>query len=428
MNDKIAKIKSVIKKDGIFKTLRKVYKYVMSEYGSKINIFSIIYYSVNKKKYEKLIEEILRNDYERIIIWRSDFGWNVPLFQRPQHIAKNLATENCLIFYEVTTMTDKVKDIKKICNNLYLVNFKNPIIKKIIMRKINKSNSNKYIQFYSTDFKITLNEVKEYIENGFKIIYEYIDDINPLIMGTDAIPQNTIDKYNYMLQDKENVFVIVTADKLEEDIIQKRGNNKLTFSCNGVDYNHFNNIDFNYKFDKEFEKILQSKKPIIGYYGALASWMDYELVKYLAENRPNYNIVFLGVKYDDSFEKSDISGCKNVYFLGKRNYDVLQNYASKFDVCTIPFKINNITKATSPVKLFEYMALGKPIVTTEMNECKKYKCVNIAKDAKEFIYLIDNAIKLTKNEEYLKVLKKEAQENTWDKKAKIIVELLKKYE
>ena len=118
MKDKIAKLYSVIKKDGVFKTIKKLSLYFKAEYGSKLNIFSISYYKINRKKYENIINNILKQDYERIIIWKSDFGWNVPLFQRPQHIAKNLSNQDCLIFYEVTSMTDKVKDIMKINDNL----------------------------------------------------------------------------------------------------------------------------------------------------------------------------------------------------------------------------------------------------------------------------------------------------------------------
>ena len=425
MKEKIAKIKSLIKKDGVFNTTKKVCKYFISEYGTKVNIFSIVYYKLNKKKFE----EILQGEYDRIIIWKSDFGWNVPLFQRPQHIAKNLSDENCLVFYEVTTMTDKVKDLKKIKDNLYLVNLKNSVIKNILFSKVEKKlNKNKYIQFYSTDYKIALEEVKTYIKQGFKIIYEYIDDLSPQILGTDEIPRNTIEKYNYMLKDTKNIFVIVTADKLENDIVEKRGTEKLAFSSNGVDYEHFQDIDLSYKFEEDFENILKQNKPIIGYYGALASWVDYDLIKYLAENRPNYNIVFFGVKYDGEYDKSGVDSLKNVYFLGKREYKVLKNYASKFSVCTIPFKVNNITKSTSPVKLFEYMAIQKPIVTTEMDECKKYKSVMIAKNKEEFVKLVDKAIGLSDNVKYKKELKKEACENTWSQKAKIIVELLKKYE
>ena len=429
MKEKIAKIKSLIKKDGEFNTTKKVCKYFISEYGTKVNIFSIVYYKLNKKKFEDKFEEILQGEYDRIIIWKSDFGWNVPLFQRPQHIAKNLSDENCLVFYEVTTMTDKVKDLKKIKDNLYLVNLKNSVIKNILFSKVEKKlNKNKYIQFYSTDYKIALEEVKTYIKQGFKIIYEYIDDLSPQILGTDEIPRNTIEKYNYMLKDTKNIFVIVTADKLENDIVEKRGTEKLAFSSNGVDYEHFQDIDLSYKFEEDFENILKQNKPIIGYYGALASWVDYDLIKYLAENRPNYNIVFFGVKYDGEYDKSGVDSLKNVYFLGKREYKVLKNYASRFSVCTIPFKVNNITKSTSPVKLFEYMAIQKPIVTTEMDECKKYKSVMIAKNKEEFVKLVDKAIGLSDNVKYKKELKKEACENTWSQKAKIIVELLKKYE
>lgn len=429
MKEKIAKIKSLIKKDGVFNTTKKVCKYFISEYVTKVNIFSIVYYKLNKKKFEDKFEEILQGEYDRIIIWKSDFGWNVPLFQRPQHIAKNLSDENCLVFYEVTTMTDKVKDLKKIKDNLYLVNLKNSVIKNILFSKVEKKlNKNKYIQFYSTDYKIALEEVKTYIKQGFKIIYEYIDDLSPQILGTDEIPRNTIEKYNYMLKDTKNIFVIVTADKLENDIVEKRGTEKLAFSSNGVDYEHFQDIDLSYKFEEDFENILKQNKPIIGYYGALASWVDYDLIKYLAENRPNYNIVFFGVKYDGEYDKSGVDSLKNVYFLGKREYKVLKNYASRFSVCTIPFKVNNITKSTSPVKLFEYMAIQKPIVTTEMDECKKYKSVMIAKNKEEFVKLVDKAIGLSDNVKYKKELKKEACENTWSQKAKIIVELLKKYE
>ena len=250
--------------------------------------------------------------------------------------------------------------------------------------------------------------------------------MNPKIVGTDTIPKNMLEKYNYMLEDSDNVLVVVTADELLRDIMQKRGNKNLIFACNGVNYEDFKHIDRNYKFEEDYLKILESKKPIIGYYGAIASWIDYDLIKYLAENREDYNIVLFGIKYDDSLEKSNICKYKNVFFLGKRDYKVLPNYASKFSVCTIPFEINDITKATSPVKLFEYMALEKPIVTTNMNECRKYKSVLIAKNKYEFVKLIDEAILYNKekNNEYFKILKDEALENTWDKKAQKIIELL----
>ena len=429
----IKKIILVFKKYGFWGALKKLYYYLNVKCFSKINVFEYISTLIKYKKIQKTIQELLNNNnYERIIIWRSSFGWDVPLFQRPQHISKNLANNNCLIFYEITRITDNVKTYKKIQDNLYLINFKNKLLNKLIFNELKKINKPKYIQFYSTDATINLNSLKKYINDGYKIIYEYIDDLSPLLVGTNELPVNIKEKYEYMLKDTENIFVVVTADEIQKDVVTKRGNEKLVFSCNGVDYEHFNNLDGNFKFDKKFQNILDSKKPIIGYYGALASWFDYEMIKKLAKERPNYNIVLLGIKYDDSFDKANLDEYSNIYFLGSKEYDVLPNYANKFDVCTIPFLINDITQATSPLKLFEYMALGKPIVTTAMKECKKYESVMIANDSNEFIKLIDHSIELIKakdkNNNYFSLLNKEALENTWEAKANSIINLLKKHE
>ena len=424
----ISKINSLIKKYGFLGAIKKIFKYI---YCNVLNPFIIkTKTTINKKKYTNTLNNILNSSYDRIIIWRSSFGWNVPLFQRPQHIANNLADNNCLVFYEVTQMTDNVSSIKKIKDNLYLINYKNTTFVNILEKLLDSKDTFKYLQFYSTDWVMNVDYIKSYVDRGFNLLYEYIDDINPSLSGTKELPVNIKEKYEYMLKDTENTFVVVTADELEKDVISKRGKEKLAFSCNGVDYTHFTTHDKNFSLDNKFLNIMKNQKPIIGYYGALASWFDYELVKYLAKQRPDYNIVLLGIKYDDSFDKSDISKFPNIYFLGPKNYDILPNYASQFTVCTIPFVINSITEATSPLKLFEYMALGKPIVTTDMNECRKYKSVMICKTKEDFVNLIDKAINLSpiNNKDYFDILEKEALENTWAEKAKIIIDLLKKYE
>lgn len=430
MKEHLSKVILMLKKDGIFATVKKIFKYIKWKYLSKVDLMSYLKVHFNKNKYSKELDKILSGDYERIIIWRSSFGWNVPLFQRPQHISKNLANNKCLVFYEITTITDDVKTYKKQKDNLYLINFNNVPLNKLFFKKIQKIKKPKYIQFYSTDCTISLDTLKKYIEEGYKIIYEYIDDLSPEIVGTKELPLNIKEKYEYMLKDTENILVVVTADEIQKDVVSKRGTEKLVFSCNGVDYDHFRNIDNSFKFEKEFNEIINNKKPIIGYYGALASWFDYEMVKNLAKEKPDYNIVLIGIKYDDTFDKANLNEYSNIYFLGPKNYDVLTNYASHFDVCTIPFLINDITQATSPLKLFEYMALGKPIVTTAMKECKKYESVMIAKSQNEFVTLIDKALEINKqhNEHYFNLLNKEALENTWEQKALLIINLLKENE
>jgi len=422
VKEKFQKLINVYKKYGFIGFLKKLYAYVVANYMNKIS-FAVFF---NPKKYHVLIRDILNNsDIDRIVLWRSSFGYNVPLFQRPQHIANNLAKNRCLVLYEVTTMTDKVKTVKKNSDNLYLINYNNILLNKILMQELALIDKPKYVQLYSTDWKLSVENVKNYMQKGFGFIYEYIDDLSPELAGTKEIPQNIIDKYSFVMQEPA-VYVVVTADALRKDVVEKRGETNLAFSSNGVDCSFFDTFDEEYVFEEEFQQIINKGKPIVCYYGALAKWFDYDLVKEIAAT-DKYSVVLFGIKYDESYDEN-INGEENIYFLGPRDYTVLKNYARKCDILTIPFKINNITRATSPVKVFEYMALKKPIVTTDMNECRKYESVLIGENYGEFIEQLDKALSLTSDKDYMQLLSREAQENDWSIKAKAIIDLISKDE
>lgn len=422
MKEKISKLRNVYKKYGFKIFCKKLRAYIIANYLDKIS-FKVFF---NQNKYKKIFNEILDNNkYDRVIIWRSSFGYNVPLFQRPQHIANNLAKNKCLVLYEVTTMTDNIKTIEKLTDNIYLTNFNNIALNKIIMNELKKRNIPKYVQLYSTDWKLTVENIEDYINNGFKFIYEYIDDISPELAGTKDIPKNITDKYEYAMSNK-NVYVVVTAELLKQDVIKHRGEDNLIFSTNGVDSTFFKTYDKDYEFESEFLDIINNGKINLCYYGALAKWFDYDLVKAIAKTN-KYNVILFGIKYDESYDEN-ISDEENIYFMGPRDYKVLKNYAKKMHILTIPFKINSITRATSPVKVFEYMALEKPIVTTDMNECRKYDSILIGKNQKDFIKKLEEASKKINDKEYIKILRKEAKENDWSNKAKLIIDKIKEDE
>ena len=428
MKDKISKLKNLIKKYGLKGTVKKALDYIYSNYLVRLSVREWVLLHLHRKKFAAGIDKILsRNTYDRIVVWRSSFGWNVPLYQRPQHIFSNFARQRTLVFYEVTRFTDDVKRMKKQENNLYLVNFANTAFSNLLMEEISKRSVPKYVQFYSTDWTMPAKKIKEYRKQGYQIVYEYIDVLNPHLAGTDELPVNVKEKYEMAMSDPE-IFVVVTAGALERDVLKKRGNRRLVYSSNGVDYAHFHDeVDDQFDLDEEFRKIVDSGKPVIGYYGALAKWFDYDLIKKI-DAAGKYQVVLLGIKYDDSFDRAGMENCRNVHFCGSRDYHVLQNYASKIDILTIPFLINDITKATSPVKLFEYMALNKPIVTTDMDECRKYESVLIGHDHKEFMEQLDKAMELRNDPAYRELRDKEALENTWAEKAKSILDELRKYE
>lgn len=110
--------------------------------------------------------------------------------------------------------------------------------------------------------------------------------------------------------------------------------------------------------------------------------------------------------------------------MGEKKYEELFNYSRLFSVSIIPFIINEVTLNCSPVKLFEYMNIGAPIVTTNMPECKKYNSVFVAEDHSSFLNLLSEVFTIPKEDNYFKLMKKEAEENTWHARANLIIEVV----
>lgn len=131
--------------------------------------------------------------------------------------------------------------------------------------------------------------------------------------------------------------------------------------------------------------------PIVGYFGAIADWFDVDLLAEAARQRPQYSFVLLGGVFD--VDVSRLQSLPNVKLLGQQPYETMPQYLHHFDVCTIPFKINPITEATDPVKLYEYWSGGKPVVATNMSELQQYReHVYLAETTEDFIAKLDTAI------------------------------------
>ncbi|MDM0605761.1 glycosyltransferase [Clostridium perfringens] len=413
----------VLKEDGLIEVIKRVLRYIKRRIKDKLDNNALTY----RKNYEEanaIFHKILKKEkFKAVVVFDSRVGWNIPLFQRSQHMANELTDDGYLYFYRTSEQFDPhVKTVEKLKDRLYLVNMANFALQNAMFDLLKEYKGHKFLSLYSTDVYLDEQYIKEkYINNGFKVIYEYIDELSDEISG--HLPDFVYDRHKNIIEDKSNI-AVGSADKLIEEIEEIRGKENVAMITNGVQYDHWQ-----YRSDEVPEKlkdIVSKGNPIIGYFGALAKWFDYELLKKVAKERPNYEIVLIGFLYDNSFKDSKIDELENVHYLGIVDYKELNQYSQYFTISTIPFLLNDITESTSPVKLFEYMAMGHPIVTTDMRECRKYKSVLIGKSHEDFIEKLDFALTLDKKDEYYNYLKEEALANTWREKAAILDRLIDK--
>ena len=135
-------------------------------------------------------------------------------------------------------------------------------------------------------------------------------------------------------------------------------------------------------------------KPVIGYVGALQSIrLDMGILKHIAQQRPDWNIVLVGPE-DGEFQKSDLHSVPNIHFLGAKNPDLLPAYISAFDVCLNPQIVNQVTIGNYPRKIDEYLAMGKPVVATRTEAMSAFADQVYLGDTKgDYVTLIDQALK-----------------------------------
>jgi len=132
------------------------------------------------------------------------------------------------------------------------------------------------------------------------------------------------------------------------------------------------------------------KKPIAGSFGLVSTWMDINLMVFLARRNPDISFVILG---RSSVDTSPFNGFANIHFLGEIPFAELPAYASCFDVGLISFVVNELTVVCNPLKLLEYLSLGIPVVSTNLPEVAKFgDAVYLARDYQEFESMMKEAI------------------------------------
>jgi len=193
----------------------------------------------------------------------------------------------------------------------------------------------------------------------------------------------------------------------------------------GVDIGKFERSGLNLESPAD---IIHIKRPVIGYVGAISDVFDKSLIIDIAKAFPDVMILMVGPEYTDLSILKNIS---NIKLLGARTHDQIPAYINSFDVALIPYVVNEFTDSVYSCKLNEYLAMGVPVVSTDMREVRVFlqnfpEAVSIGHDSADFIekvrYILDDRESRSPTRSNNRILV--ARENTWEKRFSGIMEAI----
>lgn len=345
---------------------------------------------------------------KQVYIVMACIDWKIPLFQRPHQIATVLSNRDNT---HVLFLSEKQK--YDYFRGMFAVNPHLDVVSEGLVSAFREAlkDAKQVIVLKSWPRQAHHLDIIPYDA----LVYEYIDDLSLFYYYTDDLK-----KKHYELIGKADL-TTCTARALYEDALPLA--KKAILCPNAGDYDFFHNN----RNCSTYPGLAEKTKPyncIIGYYGCLAAWFDYDLVISVAKRRPDWCFVLVGYCFDGTISRLQEAALENIILYPAQSYAELPRFVSAFDIQTIPFVINDITNATSPVKLFEYMASGKPILTSALPECLQYQSVTIYQDADDFIEKTKHLLNIRNHPDYISQMNIEAKKNTWNSRVnQILAEL-----
>ncbi|MBQ6845661.1 MAG: glycosyltransferase, partial [Oscillospiraceae bacterium] len=234
------------------------------------------------------------------------------------------------------------------------------------------------------------------------------------------IDEDTVNSLEKNLSEQANT-VFATAVGLYDTLSTYNKHTHLL--PNGVNFEHFNRAA-NEKFEVP-EDMKDIKHPIMGFIGMLQECIDYDKIEAIAKMRPDWSVVLVG-KILPGVNLDYLKQYKNIHFLGMKKYDDIPAYIQNFDVCLNVFRDGNLSRDVSPLKFYEYLATGKPVVSTPQPEqvLDYADSVYIARGEEDFVAKCEEAMR-EPDEEKTKLRIEHARACSWDSRVRQMEEILK---
>jgi glycosyltransferase involved in cell wall biosynthesis len=346
------------------------------------------------------------------IVCYSHLRWNF-VYQRPQHLLSRLARHFRVLFIEEPVFdTDKayldnqqnedrvwviVPHLPGGLSNQEIIDSQNSLLKTFL----DNFGVERFIAWYYTPMAIDLNPSF----SPSLVVFDCMDELSAFKNAPPVLAQ----REDELMKRADIVFT--GGNSLYEAKKSKHPNIYLFPSS--IDRGHFEKAR---SIHVELSDQQHIPFPRIGFFGVIDERMDINLLTEMAEKKPDWQFILVGpvVKIDPA----TLPKHSNIHYLGPKTYKELPYYISKWNVAMMPFAINESTRFISPTKTPEYLAAGKPVVSTPVYDVVKAYgetgVVYIADTAKQFITEIQNAMDMPDRFQWLKAVDKILSQNSWD--------------
>jgi GT2 family glycosyltransferase/glycosyltransferase involved in cell wall biosynthesis len=368
---------------------------------------------------ERLRDKIIASPDNKIapdkydIFFFSIIDWDFR-FQRPQQMARQFAGAGHRVFYVSQKFTArknvKIRPIEENIYELYLsgdptVNVYKHQTSEYVRTKMADSldkfcldsHCSTGILLVQLPFWASLaGEMRSRL--GWPIVYDCMDEHAGFLADNEST-----------VAAEQRLFELADLTLVSSELLLKKAlkrTSRVALVRNAADYEHF-------AIAAENRKAASSRKITIGYYGAIADWFDTQLAADLARLQTDWEFQFVGHTFSTDLNR--LRNIKNVKFLGEMSYGILPGILKRWDACIIPFRKVPLTEATNPVKVYEMLAAGMPVVSVDLPEIRPIEqagLIKTAENAAEFAEQIKRMIR-DQSPDSIKARQAFARENTW---------------
>jgi glycosyltransferase involved in cell wall biosynthesis len=343
----------------------------------------------------------------------SHLRWGF-VFQRPNHLMSRFSKHQRVFFIEEPIYHDAKEKIhiENFNENLFVVtpHLKTGISKqeadkrqkKLLNKLIESMRITRYFSWYYTPMALCFSDHL----TPELVIYDCMDELSAFKM---APPELKIREQE--LFGKADV-VFTGGQSIYEN--KKNYHPNIHAFPSSIDKHHFAQARTQ-KFSPADQETLP--QPRFGFFGVIDERFDIDLIAEVAQRRPEWHFIMLGPVVKISYES--LPHFENIHYLGMKKYDELPSYISGWDIALIPFAMNESTRFISPTKTPEYLAAGKPVISTPIRDVVSpygdNKLVHIASNADEFIEAAESELKKKRKSAWLKKVDEFLAGNSWDR-------------